>query len=134
MVHMSVIYQGDKHCDLTHGPSGARISTDAPKDNHGRGEAFSPTDLLTVSLASCILTTIAIFAEKEGVSIKGATADVTKEMTAQPRRVGRIGLQLRLPSHLSPEWRIRCEEIAHKCPVSLSLHPDVKVDLSIQYV
>ncbi|MBX3039719.1 MAG: OsmC family protein [Bdellovibrionaceae bacterium] len=133
MVKMNVLYQGEKHCELTHGPSGQIIATDAPKDNNGRGEAFSPTDLCAVSLATCMLTVMAINAEKENVNLNGATAEVTKEMQASPRRISRIGVSLRLPSSLSSEWREKLEQIAHNCPVKLSLHPDIKIDVAFQY-
>lgn len=128
-----MIYRGEKHCDLTHGPSGVQISTDAPKDNHGRGEAFSPTDLLSISLGSCILTTMAIHSEKDGVDLKGAHATVTKEMTTSPRRVGEIAVDLHLPATVSPEWRVKFQDIVHTCPVSRSLHPDVRVNVSLNY-
>lgn len=133
MVQMHVLYQGQKHCELTHGPSGIKISTDAPKDNNGRGEAFSPTDLCTVSLAACKLTTMAILAEKENVSLNGSFAEVTKEMTASPRRIARMGVTLHLPASLSNEWRKRLEVAAHDCPVSKSLHPDVMIDAKYLY-
>lgn len=133
MVQMSVIYQGEKHCELTHGPSGQIIATDAPKDNNGRGEAFSPTDLCAVSLATCMLTVMAIQAEKEGVDLRGSTARVTKEMQASPRRISKIGVTLSLPSHLSAEWRQKLETTAHHCPVKLSLHPDIQLDVVFQY-
>lgn len=133
MVQMKVVYEGEKHCQLTHGPSGENIVTDAPKDNNGRGEAFSPTDLCAVSLGACMLTVMAIAAEKEGVSLKGSTADVTKEMKANPRRIGRLGVTLRLPKDLGPEWRTKLEDIAHTCPVHHSLHPDIEIDLKFAY-
>lgn len=133
MVQMHVLYQGQKHCELTHGPSGTKISTDAPKDNNGRGEAFSPTDLCTVSLAACKLTTMAIFAEKENLSLDGAYANVTKEMAANPRRISKMGVTIHLPKNLSEDWRKRLESAAHDCPVSKSLHPDVLIDAQYLY-
>lgn len=133
MVQMSVIYQGDKHCELTHGPSGTKISTDAPKDNNGRGEAFSPTDLCAVSLATCALTVMAIAAEKENISLQGATASVTKEMQAEPRQISRIGLALHLPRALTPDWRAKLEAIAMNCPVKRSLNPDIKIATTFAY-
>ena len=133
MVHMKMVYRGEKHCDLTHGPSGILISTDAPKDNHGRGEAFSPTDLLTASLASCILTTMAIHSEKDGVDLKGAHASFTKEMTTSPRRVGHIAIELHLPTKVSPDWQTKFQDIVRTCPVARSLHEDVRVDVSLIY-
>ncbi len=125
MVQMNVTYQGEKHCELTHGPSGVKISTDAPRDNMGLGQAFSPTDLLSVSLASCILTTMAIIFEKDGIDLKGAWSSVGKEMTGAPRRVGKISLEIHLPKKLTAEQRQKLEPIAEECPVHRSLHPDL---------
>lgn len=129
MVEMSVYYQGEKHCELKHGPSGTTISTDAPKDNNGRGEAFSPTDLCAVSLATCMLTVMAIAAEKEGQSLQGTKASVKKHMQASPRRISKIEVQVDWPAGLSAEWKTRLEEVARNCPVKLSLHPDIETDL-----
>lgn len=133
MVQMKVVYEGEKHCQLTHGPSGRQVETDAPKDNNGRGEAFSPTDLCAVSLGTCMLTVMAIAAEKEGVDLKGSSVDVSKEMKANPRRIGRIGVSLRLPKQLTPEWRAKLEDIAKTCPVKYSLHPEIEIGLSFSY-
>lgn len=134
MVQMSIVYQGEKHCELTHGPSGQIISTDAPKDNNGRGEAFSPTDLCAVSLGTCMLTVMAIQAEKENISLHGSSAHVTKDMQAAPRKISRIGVQLNLPAALSQEWRQRLEQVAQTCPVKLSLHPDIVTDIRFHYL
>ncbi|MEK6555457.1 MAG: OsmC family protein [Bdellovibrionota bacterium] len=134
MVRSKTIYQGDKHCDLTHEPSGAHISTDAPKDNHGKGEAFSPTDLLGAALASCVLTTMAIQTEPEGFNIKGAYATTEKHMTPPPRRVASLNMEVYLPQNLTAEQRTRLEEIANNCPVYRSLHPDVKMPMQFHYV
>ncbi len=130
---MTVAYRGEKHCELVHGPSGRHIDTDAPKDNNGRGEAFSPTDLCSISLASRMITIMAIAAEKEGQSLEGAHAEVEKEMKAEPRRIGRIGLTLHLPSKLDATWREKLEKAAMNCPVKLSLHPDVVIDAKFRY-
>ncbi len=134
MVKMSVKYTGGLHCDLQHGPSGNRIQTDAPKDNHGKGEAFSPTDLVGAALGSCILTTMAIVAERDGVSLVGATAEVIKEMATGPRRIGSLPIQLTLPASVPAEYRSKLERIAHECPVSKTLSPDVKVPIEFKYV
>lgn len=133
MVQMKVVYEGEKHCELTHGPSGVKISTDAPKDNNGRGEAFSPTDLCAVSLATCQLTVMAIGSEKDGIVLKGAWADVAKEMQANPRRIKSIKVHTHLPAALSAEWRERLERIAKTCPVRLSLHPEIQIDEAFIY-
>lgn len=133
MVKMNVTYQGEKHCSLTHGPSGSHIETDAPKDNNGKGERFSPTDLVGAALASCILTTIAILGEKKGLSFEGATTEVEKEMTSAPRRIDSLKLKVTLPARLNDLERSECEEIALNCPVHRSLHPDVKIPIIFVY-
>jgi hypothetical protein len=134
MVKMSARYMGEKHCELTHGPSGTLIETDAPKDNQGKGERFSPTDLVGAALASCILTTMAIVAERDGFSIQGARAEVQKEMSPQPRRIARFPVQVYLPQDLSLDHRKKMEHTASHCPVTLSLHPDIQVQLEFHYI
>ncbi len=131
---MSSVYQGQLHCEITHGPSNSKIETDAPKDNQGKGERFSPTDLVGAALASCILTTMAIVAERDGVSIEGARAEFQKEMNPQPRRIASLSVQITLPAAVSPEYRSKLEHAAHACPVHKSLHPDVKIPLSFTYI
>lgn len=133
MVNISVVYQGEKHCELTHGPSHSRIETDAPKDNNGKGERFSPTDLIAAGLASCVLTTIAILGEKKGIQIDGAKAEVEKEMTPSPRRIASLKLKVTLPASLNAEQRKECEQMAHSCPVHRSLHPDVQLPMIFIY-
>lgn len=133
MVKMDIRYEGQLHCELTHGPSGTRIQTDAPKDNKGRGEAFSPTDLVAAGFASCVLTTMAIKGEPEGIDLTGAFATVEKAMTPPPRRIDSLTLQVFLPRALTTAQRAKLEEIAHGCPVHLSLHPDVKLPLEFNY-
>ncbi len=133
MVTMTGIYEGDKHCALTHGPSQTQISTDAPKDNNGRGEAFSPTDLIGAALGSCILTTMAIYAEKNGFDIKGSKFQVTKKMKLSPRMIAELEVEIILPAHLLAEQRPLFEEIAHTCPVTRSLNPEVKIPVTFSY-
>ena len=131
---MNVVYSGHKHCELVHGPSGSKLETDAPKDNQGRGEKFSPTDLLGASLASCVLTTIAIFAEKENLgSIEGAKAKVTKDMASNPRRVAELAMEIQMPKGIAKESRQRIEEIAEGCPVKRSLNPEIKTPIKFIY-
>jgi putative redox protein len=134
MVKMSSVYQGQLHCEITHGPSGSKIETDAPKDNQGKGERFSPTDLVGAALASCVLTTMAIVAERDGVSIEGARAEFQKEMNPQPRRIATLSVQLTLPAAVPVEYRSKLEHAAHACPVHKSLHPDVKIPLTFTYI
>lgn len=134
MVKMSITYTGQKHCKLSHGPSNSEIETDAPKDNQGQGEKFSPTDLVGAALGSCILTTLAIVAERDGVSILGASAEVEKEMTVQPtRRIGALHVKIMLPESIPLEYRKKIEHVAHSCPVHKSLHPDVQMPIRFIY-
>jgi putative redox protein len=128
MVEMSVEYQGDLRCIVTHGPSQTRLSTDAPKDNMGKGESFSPTDLVATALATCMLTTMAISAQRHNINLGGASAKVGKEMTAVPtRRIARLTVEIVVPEDLSDEDRRRMRGAALACPVHKSLHPDVQI-------
>lgn len=134
MVRMKVEYQGEKHCESTHEPSGSKISTDAPKDNQGKGELFSPTDLVGAALGSCILTVMAIVAERDGIVLKGATAEVQKEMIAQPyRRIAKLPVTIKMPAGVPHESRKKLENAAHTCPVHKSLHPDIESPISFIY-
>lgn len=135
MVEMNVVYQGEKHCELTHGPSGSKIETDAPRDNMGRGERFSPTDLMGAALASCALTTMAIVAEREAlpVDLTGARARVIKEMNANPRRVARLPLEITLPKGIPMEHRARIEAAAEGCPVKKSLAAEIETPIRFVY-
>src|SRR5690348_4197103 len=130
MVTMSIEYTGEKHCNLTHGPSQTIIETDAPRDNQGKGERFSPTDLMGAALGSCILTTMAIVAERDGVSLVGVRAEVVKEMIVQPRRIGALRTKIFLPKRIPQEYRSKLENAAHQCPVHKSLHPEIDAVLS----
>ncbi|MBC7572473.1 MAG: OsmC family protein [Spirosoma sp.] len=136
MATIHINYVGDLRTDCTHLQSGTHINTDAPTDNQGRGEAFSPTDLVANALGTCIITTMAIFARRDGIELAGSTLDVTKVMTAQPpRRVARIEINITLQASPMPDeaTRIRLEKIAHTCPVAISLHPDVEQAVSIEW-
>lgn len=127
MVKSTGIYQGELNCQLTHGPSGQAIDTDAPKDNHGRGLAFSPTDLFCAALGSCMVTTMAIAAKNRlGFDIPGVKWEVTKEMSADaPRRIVRISTQvwMSIPKAKDPDGIL--ERAAQSCPVKKSLSPEV---------
>jgi uncharacterized OsmC-like protein len=127
MVKSTGIYEGGLNCRLTHGPSGKVIETDAPKDNHGRGEAFSPTDLTTASFAACMVTTMAIAARvKLGFDVPGVRWEVTKEMSADaPRRIARIATQIWLPIPRSRDPEGVLEKAALNCPVHHSLNPSI---------
>jgi putative redox protein len=134
MVNIQIEYQGDLHCKATHGPSGVELSTDAPKDNQGRGESFSPTDLVATALGTCMLTTMGILARTLNIDIAGATATVEKEMTATPpRRVQGLAVRVHVP-HV-PSWadREKLERAANACPVYKSLHPDIQIPVNFTW-
>jgi len=123
----TVTYTTALNCELTHLLSGVRITTDAPPDNQGKGEAFSPTDLCATSLAACMLTTMAIRIRERGINIDGARAEVTKIMAADPRRISRIEVRLLMPkNNYADADKKLLEHIAQTCPVALSLHPDLE--------
>lgn len=133
MVKMTAVYEGEKHCEITHGPSNSTIGTDAPRDNNGKGELFSPTDLVGAATGSCMLTVMAITAEKDGVNIKGSRVTVEKEMHANPRRIAKLNVVLHLPQSVPHDYRKKLETIAHNCPVRLSLHPDMQIPVVFHY-
>ena len=126
MVKITGEYQGDLHCVATHEPSGSALVTDAPKDNQGRGEAFSPTDLVATALATCVCTTMALAARVRGVDLKGLRYEVEKEMTPPPRRIGKLKLTLWLPPSAKEMPQELLERAAHTCPVHKSLAPEVE--------
>ena len=130
MVRIQTEYQGDLHCTSVHTPSGTELGTDAPVDNQGRGESFSPTDLTATSLGTCMLTTMGIVARTLNVDLTGATATVEKEMSSTPpRRINRLTVAIRVPRTTSPENQQRLENAAHTCPVKKSLHPDIETPI-----
>ncbi len=133
MVLSTATYDGEKHCHIIHHTSQSQIETDAPKDNHGMGARFSPTDLLGAALGSCILTTMAIHFEKDGLALKGALAQVTKEMAANPRRITRLTVRIEFPKGIQAELRPKIELIAHSCPVHKSLHSTIEVPIEFVY-
>jgi uncharacterized OsmC-like protein len=127
MIRITGEYQGDLHCSAVHGPSGNELSTDAPKDNKGRGAAFSPTDLVATGFATCIATTMAIVARSHGVDITGVRYEVTKEMAADaPRRISRLTARLWMPASARSVPAGVLEHAANNCPVHRSLAPSVE--------
>ena len=127
METVRTIYLGELRTEATHLQSNTTIFTDAPTDNCGKGEAFSPTDLFAASFGSCILTIMGISAKTHGFNIDGTTAEITKVMTANPRRVGEIIVKLTFPkNNYSDKEKKIIELCAKECPVANSLHPDVK--------
>lgn len=128
MVTIDIQYQGDLRCDAVHQPSGTHLHTDAPKDNQGKGESFSPTDLVATALGTCMLTVMGIAARNLNVDLKGASVNVQKEMVATPlRRIGKLAVKITVPVKVTEEQRQKLEHAAHTCPVHKSLHPDVQV-------
>lgn len=125
----SIIYKGNLRCECTHLQSGSSIETDAPTDNRGKGERFSPTDTLCVSLATCMITTMGIRCEDMQVDISGSRLEVTKHMLSEPRRIGKIEINLHLQGkNISEKDRTVLEKIGDNCPVMKSLHPDLTVE------
>ena len=128
MVEAMIRYEGGLHCAAMHGPSQSMIETDAPVDNMGRGERFSPTDLVGTALASCVATTMAIVADRNGVDLTGMTARVRKHMSAElPRRIALLEVDITVPLPGDHPHRSRLEAAAGGCPVRRSLHPEVEV-------
>jgi putative redox protein len=126
MVRITGVYEGNLHCTAIHQPSGDELVTDAPKDNQGRGEAFSPTDLVATGFATCIVTTLAIAARKSGVELDGIRYEVTKEMSVEaPRRIARLNVQVWLPPSARKVPEGVLDRAAHGCPVHKSLAPEV---------
>ncbi len=134
MVTIQAVYEGDLHCEATHGPSGTKLSTDAPKDNQGRGESFSPTDLLATGLLTCVMTIMGIAAGKKDLDVVGMKGKVVKHMVADPsRRIGALDLEISLPATLDISSRKMLEEIAATCPVCHSISPKIDVKVSFSY-
>jgi putative redox protein len=133
MVQIDGIYQGGLRCQAVHGPSGTMLVTDAPVDNHGKGESFSPTDLVATALGTCILTVMGIVAEREKIDLAGMRVTVQKEMSAEPpRRIARLATQIVMPKGLTEQQRAKLEKAAHTCPVHQTLQG--KVEMPIEFV
>jgi putative redox protein len=134
MVSFTLTYRGELRCEITHGPSQAHLITDAPVDNHGKGESFSPTDLLASGLGVCMATVMGIVAKREGVALDGLTATVEKHMTAKPpRSISRIVVRFSMPGTIPAAARAVLEQAARGCPVALSLHPQVVQEILFSY-
>lgn len=133
-VEISLAYQGELRCEAVHGPSGVRLHTDAPVDNHGRGESFSPTDLVATGLGACILTILGIQADKHGLDLSGARVTVEKHMsTDMPRRIARLPVRVVVPFSFDERVRTVLERAAHTCPVHQSLHPEIEKPIDFQW-
>jgi len=132
MVKVGIEYTGDLHCVATHGLSGRSVETDAPVDNHGRGESFSPTDLVATALGACMATLMGIYAQRHNIDLKGMKIEVTKEMTATPpRRIAKLTTEIWFPPGVEKNEAL--ERAALTCPVHGSLHPDVEKPVTFHY-
>jgi uncharacterized OsmC-like protein len=133
MTTAKVTYQGDLRTQSIHLQSNNQIITDAPTDNHGKGEAFSPTDLLASSLASCMLTIMGIKADSMDLDISGTTAEVTKVMAAEPRRVSEVHIEIQFQQAFDERTQKVLEQAALNCPVAKSVHPDIQQVVTFHY-
>lgn len=138
MVDIFVRYEGALRCAARHGPSSSTLPTDAPVDNHGRGEAFSPTDLVAASLGTCMLTTMGIVAQKRGWDISGIDMHVRKHMSTDlPRRIVQLSVVASVPPSISQALdaaaRAELEHTAHTCPVRVSIHPAIDVPVRFDW-
>jgi putative redox protein len=127
MVTSRTIYLGELRTDNEHIRSGQKLITDAPVDNQGKGEAFSPTDLVATALSDCIMTIMGIKARDKGIDLKGTIIETTKIMSSEPRRIGEIVVEITFPKNdISDKDKTILEAVTRTCPVALTLHPDVK--------
>ncbi len=137
-VEIDLVYEGQLRCRATHGPSRTQLVTDAPVDNYGKGESFSPTDLVATALGTCMATLMGIVAERNKLDIAGTRVHVVKEMIQDPaRRIGTLRVTIRVPAdkgaRLSVEDRKKLEAAALHCPVHKSLHPDIQTPIEFSY-
>ncbi len=134
MVTIDVRYEGELRSRAVHGPSGSVLTTDAPVDNQGKGQSFSPTDLVATALGTCILTTMGIAAAKHRWDMTGATARVEKHMIADPeRRIGKLPVEVHVPRDLGERARTVLERAAHTCPVHKSLDPRIEAPIVFRW-
>ena len=132
MVRIDATYDGNLRCTATHGPSGKQLITDAPVDNMGKGESFSPTDLLATSMLTCIMTIVAIRADSKKIDVSGMTGSVEKTMASGPRRVAKLEVVVNLPSGLDMEDRAWLITEGCNCPVCVSVSESMEVDVTFQ--
>lgn len=134
MVKISIRYEGGLRCEAKHGPSGQKLFTDAPIDNHGKGESFSPTDLVAAALGSCMATIMGIVAERHKLDLAGMKVEVTKEMSKDaPRRIARLATVIDVPLPADHADREILERAALTCPVHQSLHPEIEKPLEFRW-
>jgi len=130
MVRIEATYDGDLRCTAIHGPSGMQLITDAPVDNKGKGESFSPTDLLATSMLTCVMTIVAIRADSKGIDVSGMNGSVEKSMAANPRRIAKLEVIVNLPSNLSMDDRAWLITEGCNCPVCVSVSESMEVDVT----
>lgn len=134
MVQIDAVYLGELRCEATHAPSGTRLRTDAPVDNQGKGEFFSPTDLVATAAGTCMATIMGIYADQHDIDLDGMRVRIEKTMTVErPRRIARLDVVLSMPAGIDEKSRRALRACADTCPVRLSLHPDVAVDVRFEY-
>ena len=134
MVKIPINYEGGLRCTAKHGPSGKTVVTDAPVDNHGKGESFSPTDLVATALGTCMATIMGIVAERHQLGLAGMKIEVTKEMsTDTPRRIARLTTAIDIPLPANHPQREMLERAALTCPVHQSLHPEIDKPLEFRW-
>ena len=134
MVHQNITYVGELRCKSVHGPSNVHLTTDAPTDNHGKGESFSPTDLVVTALATCIITTAGMIAQRENVKLEGTKIYAEKHMSADsPRRIVKIVLEFDMPNNIPLNFRTKLRATANSCPVKQSIHPDIEVTTHFEF-
>jgi putative redox protein len=128
-----IIYSGNLRTEATHLKSGKMVITDAPTDNNGKGEAFSPTDLLSTSLVSCMMTLMGIAANNHGFELGNMEATMKKHMASNPRRVGKIEIELEIYGTYTDKQKLILDKAARTCPVAMSLHPDIEQFLEVTF-
>jgi putative redox protein len=134
MVEIQIAYQGKLRCSARHIDSGTALVTDAPKDNMGNGESFSPSDLVATALGSCMMTIMGIVAQRMEIDLSDSTVVVTKEMTQVPvRRIARLGVTFNISAKLTEEQRQKLQAAASACPVCRSIHPDIEVPITFNW-
>lgn len=133
MITSNIVYQGNLRVKNTHVKSGNTFLTDAPTDNNGKGEAFSPTDTVATALASCMMTIMGILAEREDINLVNTEANITKTMASNPRRISKIEVQFTFPKNYGDKTKKKLEDAALTCPVLHSLHPDIDKDIQFIY-
>lgn len=134
MTQINITYQGNLRTECVHSGNGQKLVTDAPKDNHGQGEYFSPTDLAATAVGSCMITIMGIQAQKLNLDLSGTKASVIKEMTTTtPRRIKKLTVKITCPQDFDLDTRARLERAALECPVHHSLHPDVEQECTFEW-